>query len=236
MRRRFFPARPVQQVPGRRVELAVQVRKEGGEATAPAPTPVTPVLSWINTPDEALAAQLLRGDESGEIVFVVRSSDDGLTHIAHEYGGLWTRQPWVTTGWAGTPWRIQADGVPLPMAGPGWHCMWLSSRVSINDGLERLPLSTCYAGVVLGVPPERITWQLEWTSTADGESFIPSVTDWGDAVSPNGHVARAIGCQVLVYPLFYGGSNQDEDRLTATALVDGAAIGALHFVAQRVGW
>ena len=42
-RRRFFPARPVQQVPGRRVELAVQVRKEGGEATAPAPTPVAPV-------------------------------------------------------------------------------------------------------------------------------------------------------------------------------------------------
>ena len=46
-RRRFFPAKPVQQVPGRRVELAVQVRKEGA-APAPAQAPVAgSAVSWV---------------------------------------------------------------------------------------------------------------------------------------------------------------------------------------------
>ena len=38
-RRRFFPAKPVQQVPGRSVELAVQVRKESEGQRLPPPIP-----------------------------------------------------------------------------------------------------------------------------------------------------------------------------------------------------
>ena len=38
-RRRFFPARLAQQLPARTVELAVQLRKEGGSAQPPPPPP-----------------------------------------------------------------------------------------------------------------------------------------------------------------------------------------------------
>lgn len=69
-RRRFFAARPVQQVPGQRVEVAVQVRRSVAPAAPAAPVmPVAPELSWVNTPDEALAAQILRGNETGDVVF-----------------------------------------------------------------------------------------------------------------------------------------------------------------------
>ena len=58
-RRRFFPAKPVQQVPGRRVELAVQVRKEGAAAAAP-PQPKTEV-AWVS-PAEALVSVGAKND------------------------------------------------------------------------------------------------------------------------------------------------------------------------------
>ena len=233
-RRRFFAARPVQQVPGQRVEVAVQVRRSVAPA-APV-MPVAPELSWVNTPDEALAAQILRGDEAGDVVFEVKDSDDGLVHIAHKYGGIWERQPWITTGWTGTPWKSQeSDGVPLPMAGPGWRCELINSQVSVSDDLFRMPLSTCYVGIIVGVSAERVGWQLDWVSTAGGDD-TSGQTGWGDAVSRSGHVARAVGCQVLVYPVLYGGGNDDADTLTATALVDGVAVGALRFIARRVGW
>lgn len=243
-RRRFFAARPVQQVPGQRVEVAVQVRRSVAPAAPAAPAapvmPVAPELSWVNTPDEALAAQILRGDEAGDVVFEVKDSDDGLVHIAHKYGGIWERQPWITTGWTGTPWKSQeSDGVPLPMAGPGWRCELINSQVSVSDDLFRMPLSTCYVGIIVGVSAERVGWQLDWDSTADegsGGDDTSGQTGWGDAVSRSGHVARAVGCQVLVYPVLYGGGNDDADTLTATALVDGVAVGALRFIARRVGW
>lgn len=52
-RRRFFPARPVQQVPGRRVELAVQVRKEAAPvALEQPPEPVVQPPVWNGWEDE----------------------------------------------------------------------------------------------------------------------------------------------------------------------------------------
>lgn len=235
-RRRFFAARPVQQVPGQRVEVAVQVRRSVAPAAPAAPVmPVAPELSWVNTPYEALAAQILRGDEAGDVVFKVKDSDDGLVHIARKYGSIWERQPWITTGWTGTPWKSQeSDGVPLPMAGPGWRCELIECAVSVSDP----PGPACCTGMVTGVTPDRLTWALEWQiEDGEAENLVPwdvGDTAWGDAVSVGGHVARAAGCTVLVYPHWHSGDTWGVEALTATAMVDGQAVGALRFVALHV--
>lgn len=98
------------------------------------------------------------------------------------------------------------------------------------------PPPACYTGFVAGVAPERVTWLLEWDMPYDGAGLESVDVDWGDAVSMGGQVARAVGCTVMVYPLWHGGSGDGRDTLTATAMVDGKAVGVLTFVAIYIGW
>lgn len=235
-RRRFFAARPVQQVPGQRVEVAVQVRKGStaaavpAPAPAPAPVPAQPVLSWIS-PFEGAVGDDLRGQNEPWIE--VSPSDDGLVHVRERYPSV----PRATTGWRGTPWRRDAQGVPYPAAGPAWRCELIECTVSISG---RIPEPVCYTGFVAGVAPEHVTWRLDWDSVYDPDddywdAYVGDV-DWGDAVSGGGQVARAVGCMVMVYPTWYGGGFDTRETLTATAIVDGKAVGALKFVAVYIGW
>lgn len=242
-RRRFFPSTPVQTVLGRTVELEVQVRPAGVVAApAPAPVPVDPVLSWVS-PDEGYAGLIQRfpdieyeyGDQY-EMRFEIVPSDDSLIHVKQQWR-QWP--PDVTTGWRGTPWRMTVDDVPLPMTGPGWQCELIECVVSINGDL---PSPACYTGCIVGVAPERVTWELAWEppyeEVPEYEDSNPEVgnIEWGDAASAGGHVARALGCMLMVYPCWKGGSEEARQTLTATALVDGKAVGSLKFVAIHLGW
>ncbi len=225
-RRRFFAARPVQQVPGQRVEVAVQVRKGGtAAAAAAAPASVQPVLGWVS-PFEALVGEDLRGAREPWIEVV--GSDDELVHIRERYPS----DPPVTTGWRGTPWRLDGDGVPYPASGPDWRCELIECTVSMSSW----PPPACYTGFVAGVAPERVSWLLEWDVPYDGSGPESGDVDWGDAVSMGGQVARAVGCTLMVYPMWHGGSYGISETLTATALVDGKAVGALKFVAIYLAW
>lgn len=237
-RRRFFAARPVQQVPGPRVELAVQVRKNAAPAPLP---PVQPWLSWLALPDEAMAARLLRGDDladdgDNDLAFINPPSDDGLVHLRLNYPP-WERRPEIETGWIGQPWRRQTDDVPLPMVGPDWRCELVICTVSIPEDLDELPMQACYVGAVLGVPPERVRWRLEWEGgIEEGLDDFIGQTDWAEATSAEGHCARAMDAQVLVYPALKGGGGSQPNTLTATAFVDDEPIGALRFIAQPAAW
>ena len=224
-RRRFFAARPVQQVPGQRVEVAVQVRKGGTAAAAAAPASVQPVLGWVS-PFEALVGEDLRGAREPWIEVV--GSDDELVHIRERYPS----DPPVTTGWRGTPWRLDGGGVPYPSSGPDWRCELIECTVSMSSW----PPPACYTGFVAGVAPERVSWLLEWDVPDDGSGPESGDVDWGDAVSMGGQVARAVGCTLMVYPMWHGGSYGISETLTATALVDGKAVGALKFVAIYLAW
>ena len=230
-RRRFFASRPVQQVPGQRVEVAVQVRKEAAvaaEAVAAAAEAVQPVLFWVS-PFEGMVGGDLRGSEyetADGLWSEAAGDDDGLVYIRERY----PTEPEITTGWRGTPWRRNAQGVPYPSSGPDWRCEWIECTV---NAWEAAPV--CYTGFVVGVAPERVTWLLEWDRPYGGPDHVPWDVDWGDAASWNGHVARAAGCAVMVYVVLGGFSGEGRETLTATALVDGQAVGALTFVAVELG-
>lgn len=231
-RRRFFPARPVQQVPGRRVELAVQVRKEGVGATDVAATVPQTEVAWVS-PAEALAGYLLRTETNDLEWEVLPEQWQGLTRV----GPTWAPwRPHLVTGWRGVPWRKSAGDTPLPMTGPGWCCELIECTVSVFDP----PGPACYMGMITGVTPDRVTWALNWQiEDGEAENLVPwdvGNTTWGEAVSTGGHVARTAGCTVLVYPHWHDGGTWGVEALTATAMVDGQAVGALRFVAIHSPW
>ena len=231
-RRRFFPSTPVQTAPGNTVEVEVQMRKGSAPVVAAsAPTSMEPVLSWVS-PDEAFAVDILR-DPSSAQRFEVVQSDDGLIHVRQKNPEWEPRE--MTTGWRGTPWRVTVDDDPLPMAGPGWQCELIECAVSIPDQYDRPP-PVCYTGCIVGVATERVTWRLEWAeSYGDGDTSYGNIArDY--AVSSSGHVARASGCMLMVCPVWYGGSGDARETLTATPLVDGQIVGSLKFVAIHRGW
>ena len=74
-RRRFFPARPVQQVPGRRVELAVQVRKEAAPVALEQPSePVVQPPVWNGWEDRD-------GNRTVNLTRYSRYGNDGVGQI-----------------------------------------------------------------------------------------------------------------------------------------------------------
>lgn len=100
-RRRFFPATPVQRVPGRTVELEMQLRPE-----APVPPAVgVPAATWL----PGRFTTMWQNGGSPEI----SAEADGRTRIH-----FWVRHQ---TWWVGEPMLV--GGVPAPLPTPAWRCV-----------------------------------------------------------------------------------------------------------------
>lgn len=225
-RRRFFPARPVQTIPGNTVELAVQLRKLPAlDAPAPEPEPAgAPWVSWLPVVGRApyfdgysvsLDAGLLRYETQGSAN--PRSfwfEGDAPLHY----------QPWPDVpNVIGPPGFERA----LPIAQEGWRC------TRIDDTLA--DVGAVYQGVVMGTPAGAdITWELTWDAAPYVGAFnkIPVLTNAspGHAASRSGHTASATGPLLTVCTAYYytpEGIELPEETLTAIASVNGQEVGRL---------
>ncbi|MDO5623779.1 MAG: hypothetical protein Q4G71_03730 [Pseudomonadota bacterium] len=167
-RRRFFPATPVQQVPGRTVALEMQLRPE-----APEPVPAYgPVhgASWMLS---SFASEMFWSPEDVQL----EPLDDGRFRVSHPWG--WE---FLHTIWEGTPPR--PDGPLLGVPGRRWRCVDAVCRSS----------GSVYFGVLLGDSTD-VRWTLEWDMPADAP---PALAADGWVVSAHGDRARADEAVVTV--------------------------------------
>ena len=148
-RRRFFPATPVQRVPGRTVELEMQLRPE-------APPPLPPA---VGVP----AATWLPGR------FTTIWQNGGSPEISAEADGRTRIHFWVgyQTWWVGEPMLV--GGVPAPLPTPAWRCV----QVDMEPGWDE---SALYG--VLWDAPAGAEWVLAWDSPADPAPDLPLLQGW----------------------------------------------------------
>ena len=140
-RRRFFPAIPVQQVPGRTVELEVQLRQLPGVA-APAPgahscdvTGATWLMSITGLGEDAGWSELPDGQGYQRTGY---SNGMGCTSI-----------------WEGTPGRPDTQGPYLE--GPNFRCVFLRLVVGEWD------FPPLIVGVLQGRSLCDVHWELSWS-------------------------------------------------------------------------
>ena len=147
-RRRFFPATPVQRVPGRTVELEMQLRPE-----APAPLPPAvgvPAATWL--PGRFTAMWQNRDPPE------ISAEADGRTRIH-----FWGYQTW----WVGEPMLV--GGVPAPLPTPAWRCVQVDMEIGWGE-------SALYG--VLWDAPAGAEWVLAWDSPADPAPDLPLLQGW----------------------------------------------------------
>lgn len=222
-RRRFFPARPVQQMPGRRVELAVQVRKEGAAPVPPqapvaggavswvAPSPL--ISEWVGTTMTAIDGEPVRwrvslGDVSSSMVDLVFEGEV---------------LPWPTVefpevpeslGYRYDPWWY-GEQLPLTIPSGAWRCTQISYLASVHNEFGH----PYYAGAYFGLGAERVQWVLAWSSPG----AVPGS-------SSDGSMAVPYGAAIYVYPVRHSLlSSIAPSTLVATAMLDGAPVGTLEF-------
>lgn len=213
-RRRFFPARPVQQVPGRRVELAVQVRKEGAAPAPPqapvaggavswvAPSPLIP--KWVSTTTAAMDGEPGRWMVSADMADLLFEGEvlPWPTVEFPEVGpGGYRDEPW---------WGEYGQQLPPTIPSGSWRC----TRISYYEYGHRY-----YAGAYFGPGAERVQWELAWSSPGT----VPGS-------SSDGSMAVPYGAAIYVYPVLYElWSSIVPSTLVATAMLDGAPVGTLEF-------
>lgn len=220
-RRRFFPARPVQQVPGRRVELAVQVRKEGA---APAP-PQAPVaggaVSWVAPspliPERFETTPTAMDGEPGRWMVSLA----GMVDLLFEGEVL----PWPTVefpevdpgvGYRGEPWWGEyGQQLPPTIPSGSWRCTRISYYASMHNEYGHM----YYAGAYFGPGAERVQWELAWSSPGT----VPGS-------SSDGSMAVPYGAAIYVYPVLHSSLfSIVPSTLVATAMLDGVPVGTLEF-------
>ena len=222
-RRRFFPARPVQQVPGRSVELAVQVRKDGAApAPAPAPAPVAGgAVSWVAPspliPEWATTTPTAMDGEPGR--WMVSLAD--MVDLLFEGEVL----PWPTVefpevdpgvGYRGEPWWGEyGQQLPPTIPSGSWRCTRISYGASRHNEYGYM----YYAGAYFGPGAERVQWELAWSSPGT----VPGS-------SSDGSMAVPYGAAIYVYPVLHSlQSSIAPSTLVATAMLDGVPVGTLEF-------
>lgn len=203
-RRRFFPATAVQTVPGRTVELEMQLRPVvKAAAPAPAPPPVSGDdeifgVGWLaptldEGPEPNLWSELLPDGR-----YLIKNSD------------AWAFEASI---WEGVPVFVDADFVVHPVPGPEFHCVEL--QVDTTYGLP-WPGRTFF-GVIQGTTMTNVSWEYEWDFVSSG----PDVSRLGHQVVTYGNVLHLI-CQAT-------GSTEKTDTLTARAFSSGVQVGQLIF-------
>lgn len=187
-RRRFFPSRPVQQIPGRTVELAVQLSPQGQTATADSGSGSGGGSS--SEPDVIGAGWLmsLAGGDSG-----MEEMEDGRWLIDGTSDMLTRRSIWE-----GVP---DLNSYDMGIEGPGFRC------VEIEMGHP--PWETAaLVGVLQGRNLPQARWEIAWDR--------PSSDD--PSKSEAGHQALTAGNMVWMrFQVWDGESDWGTESLTATA-------------------
>lgn len=167
-RRRFFPSTTAQKVPGRTVELEMQLRPEA-PVLAPAALVGVPAATW-------LPGRFTTWWQHGAPP-EISAEADGRTRI--RFGGL--HQTW----WVGEPMLV--GGVPAPLPTPAWRCVQVDMELRWGE-------SALYG--VLWDAPAGAEWVLAWDSPADPAPDRPLLQGW--QVSRLGDRARVDQALVTV--------------------------------------
>lgn len=215
VRRRFFPSRPVQQLPGQSVELALQLRPAASSSVA-APSATDPgtvgarCTGWLvprlcGAPASALAVSTLP-DGRIEIHGDSYYADVDETN----YGSL------LGSVWSGTPPTLDVLGRARPIPGDDFACVELDIETTSN-----LPFpGRHFMALVPGG-----TWSVEWE--------IPSEDP---LESTSGHRVTVVGGTLFVVAQDTDGSVNAVDVLTAKAFAGaGVQVAELVFRAWRFG-
>lgn len=205
-RRRFFPSTKVQTVPGRTVELEMQLRPV---AKAVAPALASPgggtgsvQVTWL--PSQALWVNDVFSDDLG--------------------GGLWD----INNGWGiprsiwdGVPTELDEGGSARPVLSAGFRCVEIEVETSYwIDSARDLE----YFGVIQGATLADARWEFEWDAPNPGNP----------ALSERLHRAEAFGNVIHVVLTPTGGSPESRETLTARAFSGGVQVGELKLVAIGV--
>lgn len=204
-RRRFFPSTKVQTVPGRTVELEMQLRPAAKAAAPSSAAPSVPGndeifgVGWLaptldESPNPNLRSELL---------------PDGRYEIM-DYDRLGLE----SSVWEGTPVYVDPDFVVHPVPGPGFHCVELQVETTYY---MTWPGRT-YFGVVQGTTMTNVSWEFEW----DFASSDPAVSRQGHRVVTYGNVLH-LRCEAT------GTGSELIDTLTARAFSSGVQVGQLIF-------
>lgn len=242
-RRRFFPVRQVQAIPGNTVELAVQLRKL---PTLDAPEPAgAPWVSWLPVVGRA---PYFGGYNVSLDAGLVRYETQGTPNPR----SFWFEgdAPLLYTPWPDVPNVIGPPGFEraLPIAQEGWRCTRIDDTLAdggFSQGVatdRQVDSGAVYQGVVMGTPAGAdITWELTWDAAPYVGAFnkIPVLTNDspGYAASRSGHTASATGPLLTVCTAYYytpEGIELPEETLTAIASVNGQEVGRLVIHLQAI--
>ena len=220
-RRRFFPARPVQQVPGQRVEVAVQVRREsaaavtadpnGGGSTA-VPVQDLGLTGWV------CPAPLLRSWDRWESAEIAPGQwRFGNSRLSSLWLGSFASIPNAffdeSLGLRDAPWWRGDEIFPLPSG--ALRCVRIDALVSmINEDGQPV-----FVGAYFGAQAESVVWEIEWSRAGDNP--------WK---AQEGHIAVPYGAQVHLCTVPQAEDIADNVML-AKAFLDGQEVGRLEFVA-----
>lgn len=204
-RRRFFPSTKVQTVPGRTVELEMQLRPVAKAAAPAAAAPSTPPGDG-----EIFGVGWLGGILDAGTSIRSELLPDGRWDI-RDYDG-WRLESSI---WEGTPVVVDPDLVVHPVPGPGFHCVELQVETTYyHDWPGRT-----YFGVIQGTAMADAHWEFEWDFIAGGNP----------AESRQGHLVAAYGNVLHLRAAATDTSSSLTDTLTAWAYVGGVQVGQLIF-------
>ena len=224
-RRRFFPATPVQRVPGRTVELEMQLRPEAPVAAAPLPAPsggcecAGVVATWLDLPpfggvgwvEEEVGASVTRVRVRGWHYGL--NGDSYETDVAEfTYLGDWSDVPIEEEG---TPWARPA---PDLMVAGVVHDIKCDSNIGAGDG--GVPR---FRAAIFGQALCEPSWTFEWSA--------PSPDD--PAYSAAGDRAQARGTVLLLSIDPWAESNATV-TLTAQARCAGQTVATLTFEVRHI--
>lgn len=200
-RRRFFPATRTQLVPGRTVELELQLRPE---AKAPAATAAATSQVWGAT---WLPHQTNWADEESSV-----STDLG--------GGRWD----ISNGWGipmsiweGVPAALDTSGQALPLVGAGFRCIELV--VETSYWVEGRDME--FFGTIVGPTMVDVRWEFEWDHPHSETPGFSERLNYAESFANVIRVALALT----------GGDRNSEETLTARAFSGGAQVAELKIVA-----
>ena len=204
-RRRFFPARPVQQVPGQTVDLQVRLRPTAASAAAAAAEVVCTgwLVPWLCAATPELIAVDVLPDGTTEIHGIYYDPETGI-----DYGGL------ESSVWVGAPVALDGTGRARPIPGDGFVC----TELQINTTYY-----TTYPGRHFMALAPGGTWQAEWDS---------ATTD--PLVAASGHRAIVAGSTLAVEALDTETGDDTIETLTATAYSGTTQVAQLVLRTHRI--
>ncbi len=212
-RRRFFPSSPAQALPGRTVELEMQLPKTAAVPQA-----------------QAIVAPVGGGSVGWLVSDLLTASPEGLTSVALpdgrvsisgiDYGpGVADYRGLINSIWSGTPTALDDYGHARPWPAPGFVCQELDIDAC---AVAQWPSPT-YIALLYGAAE----WSFEWDT--------PFVEDAAYSY-PSFHFAQIQGGVMRVQLNFWDGSLAIVQTLTATATQNGVAVAQLILRVHRFAY